>query len=692
MQMNQEVREFTKQAGLCRSTVEQVALMLPDDDLELDTWIAEAIAENDSMAFHLIVFAALTRNRPVDARHLSTGAKLAGGSFYLAAMALRVQGEMMPEYLLDGLRNTAIYHETHAMGLLAITVWCDEHRNGVYPDALIPEALTIARRIKGVLEVDAFLLEIAARARAAVLEGLIREHYPKGSDANWQNVVTAARIVAEKNIEQARAPILSVLFETPVYGGEGGTVRRAVPRTGRNEPCHCGSGKKYKHCCYDKDRERLRHSSEVAGLTRPELKADPERHLSLQQLEKKSAADLIRMDPRAIPRHLMTDYFMRVALVDIDQAAGNLEKLGYADDLEDSWFFIMFQGVRTGRKDIADRLMEMRRPFGLTEEDLRLSQRLLLARDEPAKWLKLVQAAAVDALKTENSQKLMDLAFSVTHSEASALGLVLYRGVLPFVAPEEVKKSYEDIVLPIRERLNLPAADPLKEFLDTRTVDADVALREAEEKFEAKRREVRTLKESLDQVQKELARRERTPVPDSPAPASSASTGENDSTIRQLREKAKHLQSDLKERHNERNALLRRLETIQARFDSLVEHTLASQNAGESGAEDEEALLLPQEAEENHPLRLLEFPRNFLERLSEFPHHVGRGALAVLGRLAGGDPAAFSSAKRLKSAPTIMRQRVGIDFRLLFRLLPDRIQVIDLIPRQDLERKIKTLR
>ncbi len=27
---------------------------------------------------------------------------------------------------------------------------------------------------------------------------------------------------------------------------------------GRNAPCHCGSGKKYKHCCIDKDRERRR--------------------------------------------------------------------------------------------------------------------------------------------------------------------------------------------------------------------------------------------------------------------------------------------------------------------------------------------------------------------------------------------------------------------------------------------------
>lgn len=23
--------------------------------------------------------------------------------------------------------------------------------------------------------------------------------------------------------------------------------------TGRNEPCHCGSGKKFKHCCLQKD-------------------------------------------------------------------------------------------------------------------------------------------------------------------------------------------------------------------------------------------------------------------------------------------------------------------------------------------------------------------------------------------------------------------------------------------------------
>jgi hypothetical protein len=285
----------------------------------------------------------------------------------------------------------------------------------------------------------------------------------------------------------------------------------------------------------------------------------------------------------------------------------------------------------------------------------------------------------------------MDLAFAVAFSDASALGLILYRGVLPFVPPDDVGTSYDDIVLPIRERLNLPADDPLKEFLDSRSIDAELALREAEAKFEAKRREVRELRESLDQSQKELARREREPMPDSPAPQSVS--GEKEQIVRQLRDKVKHLDSDLKERHNERNVLARRLEKLQARVDSLERtRTDRSRSPVDADTEHEEELLLPQEAEGNHPLRLIEFPRNFLERLIEFPHHVARSAMAMLGKLAGGDPAAFSGAKRLKSAPTVVRQRVGIDFRLLFRLLPDRIQVIDLIPRQDLERKIKTLR
>ena len=31
------------------------------------------------------------------------------------------------------------------------------------------------------------------------------------------------------------------------------TVYNDKPKAGRNDPCPCGSGKKYKNCCWDKD-------------------------------------------------------------------------------------------------------------------------------------------------------------------------------------------------------------------------------------------------------------------------------------------------------------------------------------------------------------------------------------------------------------------------------------------------------
>ncbi len=52
-------------------------------------------------------------------------------------------------------------------------------------------------------------------------------------------------------------------------------MRRPIPKLGRNDPCHCGSGKKYKKCCYDKDQALLRDASQYAGTTRSELKRQP---------------------------------------------------------------------------------------------------------------------------------------------------------------------------------------------------------------------------------------------------------------------------------------------------------------------------------------------------------------------------------------------------------------------------------
>ena len=53
----------------------------------------------------------------------------------------------------------------------------------------------------------------------------------------------------------------------------------AHARPGRNEPCHCGSGRKYKHCCLEKDEgaaaaARAKAAAE-ASVSAPEASASP---------------------------------------------------------------------------------------------------------------------------------------------------------------------------------------------------------------------------------------------------------------------------------------------------------------------------------------------------------------------------------------------------------------------------------
>ena len=53
-------------------------------------------------------------------------------------------------------------------------------------------------------------------------------------------------------LERVRETLVDQIMENRLYWFEKGIpqpVRRETPKTGRNDPCPCGSGKKYKSCC-----------------------------------------------------------------------------------------------------------------------------------------------------------------------------------------------------------------------------------------------------------------------------------------------------------------------------------------------------------------------------------------------------------------------------------------------------------
>ena len=695
--MTSELRQIIEHSRFHRAAVEQVAMLLPADDATLDGWFAERVAALDQKGFMFLTVAAMTRDRLMDARHLVRGAMLLSDSQSLGCVSLRATGDVA-ENLMAALRHSHLIQECEASAMFTIAVWCRDHRDRKFPAELIPRARARARSRDLRAETEAFLIALAVETGDTGLMTLIKQHYPKATPENWQAVEESARKVGHEFLARCRQPVVELLNEKPEARlAHGNTMRRAVARVGRNEPCPCGSGKKYKHCCVEKDHERLHHSSDVAGLTREELSVEPELHLNSSRLERSAIYDLALYDPRKIPPELLAEYFLRLCAFRLfDRAVEAMQWLGYSEARKADWEHIVLFAARARRRDVIRRLVDLRPDPAEVEETIQLGPMLLLAEDDPAATVALLEECADDALQKGGADALRSLAYGLLFSRFRALGIFVARSTIPLL-PEEDAAGVFKRILEIRDQLNLPPDDSFGEVLDRQFAKSEAdnghdseELQKALDSLNAKAEEVRQLKESLARVQREITLREKRAKAESPAAPTPPA---DERALRELRERLETMKSALKERHGERNELRRELHQAHEDLASLRQNAAAtppaSDNAGQADNEDD--LLLPPDTADSQPIRVIEFPRNFQQTLAAVPRHVARGALSMLGRLAGGEPAAFVGAVRLKACPSITRQRIGIDHRLLFRLLPDRVQVVDLIPRQDLERRIKTL-
>jgi len=84
---------------------------------------------------------------------------------------------------------------------------------------------------------------------------LAHEHDPDAELRPYKEPISAER--REKLIIGAAAGVMNIYryFQTrhksteTAFSPDVATYRRFAPKTGRNDPCPCGSGKKFKHCC-----------------------------------------------------------------------------------------------------------------------------------------------------------------------------------------------------------------------------------------------------------------------------------------------------------------------------------------------------------------------------------------------------------------------------------------------------------
>jgi hypothetical protein len=700
--MHPRIREIAFEIHLLRRTTEEVSSLLPAGDDELDEWLSLAVAEKDPLLFLHLAVAAMHIERGVASHHLVRGLHLLTDPYHAGVTAWRARGDDVPERILEALRDTP-NSPTNRTALLQITgEWCKERRDGQFPPELITEARLLARNAKGMENRAAgHLISLAQTVGDPRISDLVLKSIGQPPQQH-PKLIKASCAIGDSFLGMCRKPVAEFLREEPIKERRGFTVRRSVEHFGRNEPCHCGSGRKYKRCCFEKDAERLQLSTDVSGATYAEILAAPEQYLDKARLLKTQPIDLNRIDPLKLDADLLPTYFGRLYAYNmLEKLTSELETIGWCPDFDASWKFALYTSARDGRIDLTERLLALRRavedpPFPEPPPDW---VSLALVRDDPAAFVKVLGEIAAFAAGEKDFAFANDVALALLFSPIPALGILLGRGVIPFSDKPTAVHLLEEMLI-AREKLNLSPDEPASDLLDKRFASEAIAsgaketekLREARRKLEAKAEEVRHMKSSLEQLRAEISRREK-PQPAKPAESTESTHAApvDAEVLRDLRQKVSTLKSALKERHAERATLRRDLSHTLTELETLREKQPKTPTNPQPATDSEDLLLLPGEIEGNQPVRILELPKKFHHTLSHVPRQVARGAMVLLGRLAAGEPDAFTGVVRLKQRPDTLRARIGIDHRLLFRLDAEAVHVIDLIPRQDLERRIKTL-
>ena len=70
-----------------------------------------------------------------------------------------------------------------------------------------------------------------------------------------------------------------------------------MAKAGRNDPCHCGSGKKYKKCCQPKEQ-----AAEHAELVKEQLRREEARRAAQHRAQEEFLASLVEVFVELIDR------------------------------------------------------------------------------------------------------------------------------------------------------------------------------------------------------------------------------------------------------------------------------------------------------------------------------------------------------------------------------------------------------
>lgn len=694
------IRELLQQAAAtiyCRPALRALGESLPADDAAIHFALDHAARLRDAKAFSHLYLAALFAKRRVPASALELGAPLLPDAMLLLHTAMLLDGNVA-EPLTASVRSGRMGNERDATALVVARLAC-EGDDSVPPADLQILTRKACRRCSRVGHPIARpLLCMAAKlAKDPVAASILNADIE--NDRGLDTVIKEFRRHASGENWQSQIPNNPVIESTLAYGA---TLKRAAPKAGRNDPCPCGSGKKFKQCCEGK--ASISDQYQVDGVTLSEAAANPERHLTRETIRNMRSYELYALDPQRLVPPLAAEVAARLILFgEVPRAMEMLKAAGpYAVSpmLLDE---IIYDLQRLGDEDALRWLVDWADAW----DELSFESEVLIARPEERIWL--LQQRARDAIEAEKSDPhsaeviYADIGFAALTADP-ALGLLIARGTLPVCGSANQPVLIEEMEN-ARDILGLNNNEPGYDILDTtervwhdeerHAADLEKVRKETAARVTQREAEIAKLKSRIDSMQETLAQREQAAAEESarhenhktPAPTPPQSLPDP-AESRELREQLRRLKDNLKVEHEERNRALRDLRAAQEQLRRAPREAANSSPETKNTDLTEEGLTNSMVDEwERQPLRIPEYSKAFREALHQQPRQAAAAAINAAGRLAAGDPSIWKTVRALRMRPGTLRIRIAGDYRLLFETGPvDSLHIIDLILRRDLDR------
>ena len=468
---------------------------------------------------------------------------------------------------------------------------------------------------------------------------------------------------AEKALRAAPDEIVARLPDLAPPPPPPATVRAAA-RPGRNDLCPCGSGKKYKKCCADKDAV----AAPVAATGAPDAAAIGE--LTVRELAR---VDLGALDEAALLAAFTRAFALR--RWELAQAAAEAWAARVPDRADELRAELAAHALDLGQVERGRALIARLADPAALDEASRLHLALL---DHQGDRLALVEEAARAALRAADDLPTVDLAHALLRA-APALGVLVTRGLAGSKRVADVDVLL-DVVEDVRADLDLPPGDVGAAIVATLDkVTPGARERQAEEQRRLAR-ELAAAEARARTLEREVAElRERLPTA---APAPPLEPAER----RALRDKIEALEALIREGNEERAELRRQL----AERPAAVRR---DEPAPATAADDADEGFEADQADAPRGVLLPTFARAADTALRELPARVAAEALRTIGELAAGTPFAWAHVKQAQDLrPPLLMARVGIHHRLLFRAEAGRLEILDAVTRESLMHALKRLR